>query len=1092
MAGIDERIGITWAVRKLTQTLLACILALVLCSLGEVLSAQQTIDLTGEWKFFIGDSLSFSDPQFDDSSWETGQVPVDWRDLGLDQYEGVVWFRRWIEPPADWADQSLGILAGPLRFGGYQIFLSGELVGERGPSSRILAPRAQAFAVPLSQAGEKTLLAIRVRRVLIASPRSEQHGPMAQPIAMGGLTRMQDRAELSNLRRLRDELAPFGLSIFFFFVGIHHLHLFWGRREHAVFFWFGCMTLISGVDALVYSEWFYALVTEDFGLGVRLGDSFDHINAAILIQFLWPFLGIRINKLLRLYQLSNLALAVFVIAYPDGEVAIGMSTPRWLWALILILTVIALVLRETWRGNQEARVISFGLLFFLIAQVYQFAVLLLDVDWFQGNWPILGFPVFVFSMSISISHRLGRLYKELDSLNREMEKRVAQRTSDLYRANETLRRYEQIVSAAQDHMAFVDRDFICQAANQAFLIAQGRTLSEVSGRPAVELRREGGLQPGFPERLKMCFSGKEIHGEDWFRLSDGRRRCLEVSFFPFRLPNGEVAGVVTSYHDITERKLSREALQNAKQEADAANRAKSEFLANMSHEIRTPMNGIIGMTDLALETRLSEEQREYLTLVRQSANSLMHLIDDILDFSKIEAGRLELDPVDYRLRETIGDLLKALAPKAHEKGLDLAFRIDALVPDALNGDVARLRQVLVNLIGNACKFTQHGEVLLDVGLRSASGSEAILEFAVRDTGIGIHQEKQKLIFDAFSQADSSTTRRFGGTGLGLAICRRLVALMGGTIGVESQPGKGSIFRFTAVATVLAKQPGLPGLPPSLKGLRVLVAEDNDTSRRILEEQLNSWGLGARAVDSAQDALDALSASDRNGNSFSALLADAALPGMDGRRLVEEVRKNPQLVDLPVLLLNPKGNPIDVVSAPGPWTLLTKPVKEQDLAETLRQMLSTTPAAEREGVEGVGSDPSSASQSPAAAGRRNGCRILLAEDNHVNQRLVERLLQKKGYSVTLAENGQEALRALESSEFDLVLMDVQMPVMDGLQATAAIREKEAGSGQHTPVVALTAHAMKGDRQRFLESGMDAYVSKPIRADELFRAIDELVA
>jgi two-component system, sensor histidine kinase and response regulator len=597
----------------------------------------------------------------------------------------------------------------------------------------------------------------------------------------------------------------------------------------------------------------------------------------------------------------------------------------------------------------------------------------------------------------------------------------------------------------------------------------------------------------------------------------GVRHTFLSTKTPFRDQQGEVVGLLGIAREISDRKRAEEALRQAVEAAEAASRAKGEFLANMSHEIRTPMNGILGMTELALDTDLSPEQRDYLTLVKQSANALLAVINDILDFSKIEAGKLDLDPVPFPLRSCLEDTVRALSLRAHAKGLELACHVHPDVADTVVGDAGRLRQVLVNLIGNAIKFTEHGEVVLEVRAEAdpkrpdvlPAGSalwvadaggpdvpsvgdfgfsppqlprQTVLHFAVRDTGIGIPPEQQQRIFDAFAQADGSTTRQYGGTGLGLAISARLVGLMHGRIWVESEPGQGSTFHFTArFAPAPETAAPAPGPAAALEGLRVLVVDDNATNRRILEETLRQWRLRPALAGGAAEARDLLQQAHAAGRPFPLLLLDARMPGTDGFELAAWLRERPGLCGATVLMLSAGGGPDDAARcrALGVTRHLTKPVRRSDLLDTLVTALG----------ERLVSDPPAPAEDAPAAGR--ALRVLLAEDNRINQRLAVRMLEKAGHTVTVAENGREALAALERETFDVVLMDVQMPEMSGFEATAAIRAREQQTGGHLPVVALTAHAMKGDRERCLEAGMDAYVAKPVRAAELLQVIADLV-
>ncbi|RMF85812.1 MAG: response regulator, partial [Nitrospinota bacterium] len=572
-----------------------------------------------------------------------------------------------------------------------------------------------------------------------------------------------------------------------------------------------------------------------------------------------------------------------------------------------------------------------------------------------------------------------------------------------------------------------------------------------------QLLSQGGLQ-NYVERL---------------RKKDGSAVIVEENLRVARDGEGHVLYFEGFVHDITERIRAEEALKQAKEAAEAANRAKSEFLANMSHEIRTPMNGIIGMTELALDTDLTTEQREYLQMVKTSADSLLRLLNDILDFSKIEAGRLELDPVDFHLRDSLGKTIKTLALRAHAKGLELACHIAPEVPDFLNGDLGRLRQILVNLVSNAVKFTERGEVVVQVGLAepqppTGSRPEVTLHFAVRDTGIGIPPEKQRLIFAPFAQADASTTRRYGGTGLGLAISAQLVTLMGGKIWVESEVGKGSTFHFTA-RFGLAQEPDQtpPGDTLALKDLPVLVVDDNATQRQILQEMLIHWHLQPTMVESGKAALSALKQAQEADRSFALALIDTHMPEMDGFALAEHLLHHPTFSGAIIMMLCSPKHPEDIARcrALGISTYLVKPITPSDLFNAISTTLSHA-----ETGEATRPHPSL----PSAPEPRRTLRILLAEDNLVNQKLAIRLLEKRGYHVVPVKTGKEVLAALEKEAFDLILMDIQMPEMDGLEATVQIRKREESTGEHIPIVAMTAHAMAEDRERCLAAGMDAYV------------------
>jgi signal transduction histidine kinase/CheY-like chemotaxis protein len=525
-------------------------------------------------------------------------------------------------------------------------------------------------------------------------------------------------------------------------------------------------------------------------------------------------------------------------------------------------------------------------------------------------------------------------------------------------------------------------------------------------------------------------------------------------------------------------------LELERQRSEEATRAKSSFLASMSHEIRTPLNGIIGVTDLVLDTKLTRAQRDYLSLVRESGESLICVINDILDFSKIEADKLDLEHEPFDLVESLGDVLRSMVFRAHSKGLELALWVSPSVHSSVIGDRSRLRQVVVNLVGNAIKFTEKGEVVVSVHTESRTADDVVIQISVRDTGIGIPVDNFEKIFEDFKQVDQSTTRRFGGTGLGLAISRKLVQLMGGRIWVESTLGEGSTFHFT---TRLRRGPEVPlnvaHLSTQIADKRVLVVDDNATSRQILSELFGQWGMQCVSVASKTEAMEQLTAAFGKNEPYHLVVSDVNMPVKDGFDLVQAMRDDSRIASTKVILLTSGETPRDMERCEtlGVVSRLMKPIKQSEVFEAVVRALGHLPEK-----------PDSSSTQPAIAPVARPLRILLAEDSLVNQKLAIGLLEKAGHQVVVANDGQQAVQHFSSERFDLILMDVQMPTMDGMEATAEIRKRESRTGTRIPIVAMTAHAMKGDRERFLDSGMDAYLAKPIRAADLHATIAKLTS
>lgn len=727
----------------------------------------------------------------------------------------------------------------------------------------------------------------------------------------------------------------------------------------------------------------------------------------------------------------------------------------------------------------------------------------------EGLHAAVGFPVLLHGevlnvmefFSVEIRTPDEELLSMLSSVGNQIGLFFARR-----RAQDDLDRF---FTLSIDMLCIAGFDGYFKRVNPAWQRVLGYTEEELLSRPYVEFTHPDDRRATSTQASRLSTGQEVIYFENRYLHKDGTWRWLLWTSTPYP----ELQVIYAAARDITERKAAEETLaqyaldlgashraledqaarlaqlvkelETARHRAEEAVEVKSAFLANMSHEIRTPLNAILGMTGLALQTRLTADQRDYLATVKSSAESLLEIINDILDFSKIEAKRLELDRVEFDVREAVGNAAKLLAVRAAEKGLELACHIDPDVPEVLVGDDGRLRQVLLNVLGNAIKFTEAGEVVLRVAvekLDELAERGTRLHFAVTDTGIGIPQDKQAQIFQAFTQADSSTTRRFGGTGLGLAIALRLVELMAGRMWVASEVGRGSTFHFTAAFDVPRGTVALSGAVrrKALEGLRVLVVDDNATNRRILDEMLTSWKMTPTVVADATRALTELRDAAEGPGRFDVLISDCQMPDVDGFTLARQVKRDQALATTPVVMLTSIASPRDAERCKkiGVEGYLSKPVKHSDLLDAL--------------VTAFGVSARRPVSSPRAARARvRPLRILVAEDNPVNRKLVTRLLQKRGHRIAAVDNGRAAMEAATATTgrtFDVVLMDVQMPEMNGLEATAAIRQRERSTGAHVPIIALTAHAMPADRDRCLAAGMDGYLAKPIDVEELIAAVE----
>ena len=717
-----------------------------------------------------------------------------------------------------------------------------------------------------------------------------------------------------------------------------------------------------------------------------------------------------------------------------------------------------------------------------------------DADGLHGA---LGFPIVLGAHVLGVMEFFSQEIQEPDDELLALLGTVGSQIGQFMERKQAEGELDRFFTMSLDMLCIAGTDGYFRRVNAAWQKTLGYTRDELISSPYLDfihpddreetVRRAGGLEKGV----------NIVSFENRYRCKDGSYKWLfwKAAFDP------DEQRIYAIARDVTERRAAQEAqeenaarlillvreLEMARHRAEDAARVKSDFLANMSHEIRTPMNAVMGMTDLTLATELSAEQRGYLSTVKVAARALLDLVDDILDLSRIEAGKLELDRAPLDIRETVEDAIKVLAVRAGQKGLELACRLSPALPPVMLGDPGRLRQVVLNLVGNAIKFTHRGEVVLDAEVAGQDDDEVRIEFSVSDTGIGVPAEKREQIFAPFTQADTSTTRRFGGSGLGLAISAQLVEMMGGRLSVKSEVGRGSTFSFTARFERLAAPAPLPGprpVPADLSNLPVLVVDDNDTNRRILCEMLVNWRMRPSASAGAGDALRMLKDAETAGQPFRLLLSDGQMPEMDGFMLAEAVKSDPSLRHLPMILLTSAGRPGDGARCRklGIAGFLQKPVKQSDLLDTLSDALAGKPLPS----VAEASVPEVAPLSPARA-----LRILLAEDNAVNQQVASRILEKRGHAVVVVGNGREAVDRLAAggeAPFDVVLMDVQMPEMDGLDATAAIREREKATEAHVPIVAMTAHAMEGDRERCRQAGMDGYVSKPVEAERLVAAVE----
>ena len=693
-------------------------------------------------------------------------------------------------------------------------------------------------------------------------------------------------------------------------------------------------------------------------------------------------------------------------------------------------------------------------------------------------------PLTEASLKVLIDHLYkSATYQGASAGDRAVIDELVARIGDTHLTTQALHESESLYSSLVEnlpvHVARKDLNGQITYANESFCELLGLSRSQIIGKTDYEL---------FPDPIADKYRGDDLWVMETGRVFEGveenpaggTSRHYEVRKTPVRNEANQVIGIQIIFWDVTQRIQTQKALQLAKEAAESASQAKSDFVANVSHEIRTPLNAIIGMTEILLNTDVDVSQRDYLSMVRDSGETLLALINDVLDFSKIEAGCLVLDPMPFDLPEILGTTIKTLAVRAQNNNVEFVLRLAADVPKTVVGDALRLRQIIVNLVGNAIKFTEKGEINLLVNCQQRDDDEITLSFRVTDTGIGIPKDVLERIFGAFEQADSSTTRRYGGTGLGLTITSQLVQAMGGEISVESTPNRGSVFRFTAKFTLPNKAANEKETICELDGRRVLVVDDNQTNRETISELVEHYGATVAMADSASTAIQAMKDAATADSAFDLVIIDVVMPDVSGFELVQEIRErfrtDPKII---VMTTNFGRDDLAWCRKAEVGAHLLKPIKQSELQDAIQRTLLQS--------ERMTIDANAATEAPGPQQWSRPLKVLVAEDSPVNQKLAMGLLERERHQVSIANNGQEAVHAMKKQNFDVILMDVQMPIMDGIEATKLIRELERGANKRVPIIAMTARAMQGDRERCLAAGMDGYLTKPIRVKELYNEL-----